>query len=255
MKIAVIGSGNLATQVATALYEQQHHIVQVYSPTLAHAQELAARLNCDATADYRSVTTDADAYIIAVKDDAIKEVAQAICPKNPSAVFMHTAGSVSIDVFKGHAQHYGVLYPMQSFSKARRPLFREIPFFIEASDAESLNVIRALAESVSENVIEADSDRRKKMHLAAVFCSNMANHCYRLAERTLQAEGIDFNLFLPLIEETANKVRLMSPKDAQTGPMRRGDTQVMQMQEALIPDERTRQIYRLFADSIRSDYE
>lgn len=255
MKIAVIGSGNLATQVAVALHEKGHAIMQVYSPTLAHAQELADRLHCDATNDCRSITAAADAYIIAVKDDAITEVAQAICPKNPDAVFMHTAGSVSIDIFRRHAPHYGVLYPMQSFSKSRKPDFTKIPFFIEASDAESLRLIRTLAESVSENVIEADSERRKKMHLAAVFCSNMANHCYRLAERVLQAEHIDFSLFLPLIQETADKVHLMSPKDAQTGPMRRGDTQVMQMQQTLIPDERTRQIYRLFADSISSDYQ
>lgn len=255
MKIAVIGSGNLATQVAIALHEKGQAIAQVYSPTLAHAQELADKLHCDATADSSAITTDADAYIIAVKDDAISEVASTVCPKNPDAVFMHTAGSVSIDIFKGHATHYGVLYPMQSFSKTRKPDFRTIPFFIEASDAESLSIIRMLAESVSENVIEADSERRKKMHLAAVFCSNMANHCYRLAERVLQAEGIDFSLFLPLIEETANKVKLMSPKDAQTGPMRRNDTTVMQMQQTLITDQRTKDIYRLFADSIRSDYE
>lgn len=254
MRIVFIGSGNLATQVAIALSENGHDITQVYSPTLSHAQTLAEQIKCDATSDYHDIKPDADAYIIAVKDDAISEVAQHICPKNPNAVYMHTAGSVSIDVFRGHAQHYGVLYPMQSFSKNRKPDFKSIPFFIEASDTDALSIIRALAESVSQNVIDADSERRKKMHLAAVFCSNMANHCYRLAERLLNEEGIDFRLFLPLIEETANKVKTMSPKDAQTGPMRRGDNTVMQMQQSLIHDDLTKQIYRLFAESIKKDY-
>ena len=93
------------------------------------------------------------------------------------------------------------------------------------------------------------------MHLAAVLACNLTNHCYRLAERVLESEQIDFRLFLPLIAETAKKVTMMSPKDAQTGPMVRYDQSVMQMQMSMLPDERTREIYRLMADSIHADAE
>ena len=95
---------------------------------------------------------------------------------------------------------------------------------------------------------------RKKMHLAAVLACNLTNHCYRLAERLLESEQIDFQLFLPLIEETARKVKDMSPKDAQTGPMVRYDQNVMQMQMSMLSDERTREIYRLMAESIHEDH-
>ena len=88
---------------------------------------------------------------------------------------------------------------------------------------------------------------------AAVLACNLTNHCYRLAERVLEAEQIDFRLFLPLISETARKVRTLSPKDAQTGPMVRYDQNVMQMQMAMLPDDRTREIYRLMAESIHDD--
>ena len=60
-------------------------------------------------------------------------------------------------------------------------------------------------------------------------------------------------LFLPLIEETAHKVKTLSPKDAQTGPMVRYDQNVMNMQMAMLPDDRTREIYRLMAESIHED--
>ena len=66
-------------------------------------------------------------------------------------------------------------------------------------------------------------------------------------------EGIDFSLYLPLIQETANKVKELSPRQAQTGPMVRYDKKIMDAQIALINDERTRQIYRLMADSIHED--
>ena len=143
---------------------------------------------------------------------------------------------------------------MQTFSNARPVEFREIPCFIEASDAQSLKTIRSLAERISARVVDCDSEKRKKLHLAAVFACNLTNHCYRLAERLLESEHIDFRLFHPLIEETARKVMTMSPKNAQTGPMVRYDQNVMNMQMSMLPDARTREIYRLMAESIHEDY-
>ena len=244
MKIVIIGSGNLATQLALALKDANQEIVQIFSRTSAHAKELADKIGCAYTASLEAVQKDADIYILAVKDDALAALAANLCSAR---------GSMPMDVFKGHALQYGVLYPMQTFSKNRRVNFREIPCFIEASSPSALATIRTLAEIISDHVVDCDSEKRKKMHLAAVLACNLTNHCYRLAERVLEAEQIDFRLFLPLIEETARKVRTLSPKDAQTGPMVRYDQNVMQMQMAMLPDDRTREIYRLMAESIHDD--
>lgn len=253
MKIVIIGSGNLATQLSLALKEAGKEIVQVFSRTEEHASELADKLGCAYTINPDEIDKNADIYIFSVKDDALSHLAASICKDRPNALFLHTAGSVPMDIFKGHASRYGVLYPMQTFSKNRRVDFHEIPCFIEASNEKSLATIRSLAESISGHVVDCDSAKRKKMHLAAVFACNLTNHCYRLAERVLEAEQINFNLFLPLIDETAKKVAEMSPKDAQTGPMIRYDVEVMNRQLALIPDDLTRQIYRLMAESIHLD--
>lgn len=253
MRIVIIGSGNLATQLALALKEAGKEIIQVYSRTENHAKELAEKIGSAYTSDLDEISKNADIYIISVKDDAISEIAASVCGKNPNALFVHTAGSVAIDIFKNVAIHYGVFYPMQTFSKNRKVDFRPIPCFLEANDEITLNVIRQIAESVSDHVEIADSEKRKKIHLAAVLACNFTNHCYRLAEKVLEEEQIDFNLFLPLIEETAQKVKVLSPKQAQTGPMVRYDVNVMNMQIDLLNDERTKQIYRLMADSIHED--
>jgi predicted short-subunit dehydrogenase-like oxidoreductase (DUF2520 family) len=255
VSIVIIGSGNLATQLSLALRDAGKDIVQVYRRTEDHARQLADKIGCDFTVRLEDVRRDADIYILSIKDDAISEVAATLCSSRRNALFVHTAGSVPMSVFSPFASHYGVLYPMQTFSKNRHVDFHPIPCFIEASDAQSLDIIRSIAESVSENVVEADSNRRKKLHLAAVLACNLTNHCYRLAERVLEEEAIDFRLYLPLIEETARKVSFLSPREAQTGPMVRYDTGVMEMQLRLLPDERTRQIYRLMADSIHEDYQ
>ena len=255
MKIVFIGSGNLATHLSLALRAVGEEIIQVFSRTEEHAKELAERLGCDYTTRLDEIASNADIYIFSVKDDSIGDLAASICCKAEHAVFVHTAGSVPMDIFKNHATHYGVLYPMQTFSKYRQVNFRPIPCFLEASDKQTLCIIRSLAERISDKVVLADSEKRRKLHLAAVFACNLTNHCYRLAERVLQEEQIDWKLFLPLIEETAHKVTEMSPKDAQTGPMVRYDLGVMNRQLDLIPDELTRQIYRLMAESIHKDSE
>ena len=253
MRIVFIGSGNLATHLSLALKAASEIIIQVFSRTEEHAKELAEKLDCNYTVDVDGIEKSADVYIFSVKDDAISEIAAAVCKNASNAVFIHTAGSVPMDVFKEYAQHYGVLYPMQTFSKARRVDFRPIPCFIEGSDEQTLDLIRHLAESISDQVVLANSEKRRKLHLAAVLACNLTNHCYRLAERVLQEEQIDFRLYQPLIDETAKKVSEMSPRNAQTGPMVRYDVNVMNRQLELLSDERTRQIYRLMAESIHED--
>lgn len=253
MRIVFIGSGNLATHLSLALKAAGEDILQVFSRTKEHAQELAGKLGCNHTASPDEIDKNADIYILSVKDDAISEIAASVSPDRPDAIFIHTAGSVPMDIFKGRARYYGVLYPMQTFSKLRPVDFRPIPCFLEASDEQTLRQIRRLAESISDKVVLADSEKRRKLHLAAVLACNLTNHCYRLAERVLQEEHIDFRLYLPLIDETAKKVTEMSPRDAQTGPMVRYDVNVMNRQLELISDERTRQIYRLMAESIHED--
>ena len=253
MKTVIIGSGNLATHLSLALKASGMPIAQVYSRTAEHAGELAAKLGCPSTSQVDEVLTDADLYIISVNDDAISGVAVRLCKARPQAVFLHTAGSVPMSVFRPYGVRHGVLYPMQTFSKNRPVDFRSIPCFIEASDASTLELIRSVALSISDKVIPADSQKRKKLHLAAVLACNLSNHCYRLAERVLEEEQIDFSLYQPLIQETARKVMVMSPREAQTGPMVRYDVGVMAAQMNLLHDERTRQIYRLMAESIHED--
>ena len=250
----MIGSGNLATQLSLALKDAGQEIVQIFSRTATHAQTLAEQIGCPYTTSVDAILHDADVYIFSVKDDALSTLVPAVCGSRQQGLFLHTAGSMPMDLFKGNAAQYGVLYPMQTFSKTRRISFREIPCFIEGSSVQVLATIRLLSESISSHVVPCDSEKRKKMHLAAVLACNLTNHCYRLAERVLEAEQIDFRLFLPLIEETARKVTMMSPREAQTGPMVRYDQNVMEMQMSMLSDARTREIYRLMAESIHEDY-
>lgn len=246
MRIVILGAGRVATHMAKVLHKNGHKIDAVWSRTMESAQRLARVVDSSPVNDISVLPTDADAYIIAVKDSALQEVIAKVTKGRETRLFLHTAGSMPLSVFDGYTENGGVFYPMQTFSMEREVDFRAIPLFIEGADAR----IRQLAESISEHVYELSSDDRKYLHLAAVFACNFANHCYTLAAEVLEKKGLPFDVMLPLVDETARKVHELHPKEAQTGPAIRGDKNVMAAQAALL-DSRMQAIYNLMSESIQ----
>ena len=250
MNVTLIGAGNLMTNLAPALAAVDDVCIrQVWSRTEASAKALAEMLGVGFTTDLTAVA-DADVFIIAVKDSALETLVPVLTSRHPESVFLHTAGSMPMSLFEGFARHYGVLYPMQTFTKGKSVDFKEIPVFVEANDEKALDVVKRLSKGVSDNVYELSSDKRRYLHLAAVFACNFVNHCYHLSACVLEQQGIPFKVMLPLIDETARKVHQLHPHDAQTGPAVRYDQNVIERQMAMIDDEKTRQIYELLSKSI-----
>ena len=250
-KVVLIGAGNLATSLGHALKKAGHQVVQVWSRTQESASALASALQAEALTDVECIVKDADVYVFALKDSALESIAQQVCPPRSGGVFLHTAGSMPMTLFSPYASHFGVFYPMQTFSKSRVLDFNEIPVFVEASDEVAETVVTAMAESISEHVTHLCSADRKYLHLAAVFACNFANHCYALSERLLQEHGLPFDVMLPLIDETARKVHHLSPVKAQTGPAVRYDENVIDRQmELLAHDADMQQIYDILSKNI-----
>lgn len=236
MKIVLIGAGNLATHLGKALHAAGHDMVQVFSRTMQSAETLASLLDAEPLTDMAQVRDDADVYIFSVKDSALEQLISQLCG-GEKKVFLHTAGSMPMSVFREKALHYGVLYPMQTFSKQREVDFSIIPCFIEANDEFALKQIEGLAGQISHRVFQLSSEDRKYLHLSAVFACNFANHCYAASQELLQQHGIPFDVMLPLIDETAAKVHGMTPKEAQTGPAVRYDENVIGKQIQLLENQ------------------
>ena len=251
MKIVMIGAGNLATNIGHALLKSDNDILQVYSKTYKSASLLSAAVGGSPVTDLNEISSAADAYIISVKDSAIADIVPVLCKGREDKVFLHTAGSVSIDVFKGMAEHYGVFYPLQTFSKFKILDFNRIPCFVEANDARSSFVLSKLANEMSSRVYALSSPDRKYLHLAAVFACNFVNHCYEISSEILGKYRIPFDVMLPLIDETARKVHAMPPIEAQTGPAARYDQNIIRTQSDMLKDNPLfRQIYECMSISI-----
>ena len=246
-RVVIIGSGNVATSLAHGL-AGHCQVVQIYSRKMAHARELAEAIGCPAaTDDLCALVPDADAYIIAVVDDAIASVIAAV-PDN-GALWVHTSGSKPASLFDGHRSRYGVLWPMQSFSREMVIPLDEVHFFAEGNDASSLLEIMELGTLLSRHVTAVDSRQRLQLHIASVFSCNFANHMWTLASEVLDEGGLSFAAMLPLIRSTVDKLERLSPARSQTGPAIRHDQQVVDRHLAMLDGDK-RDIYQMITQSI-----
>ena len=250
-RIVFIGAGNLATHLSMTLQQAGYDVAQVYSRTEDSAQRLAGKLKCGMTTRIEELYNDADIYIFSVSDSALEKLIDKV-PRCEEALYLHTAGSIPMSVFSGKCRRYGVLYPLQTFSKNRDVQFDEIPIFIEGSSPETTATLQKIGREISGQVLEATSEQRRHLHLAAVFACNFTNHLYAIAAELLEKQHLPFDALRPLIRETAAKIESLTPIDAQTGPAIRYDRNVMQRHIDLLDDNDEKEIYRLVSRHIHA---
>lgn len=232
MNIVIIGQGNVATNLDYA-FRKKGVACQMVS-----SREGLDRLPA------------ANVYIYAVRDEALPSVVAQVVGVEKS-LHLHTSGTMPITVFGEDKPHAGVFYPFQTFSKSRViEDFSTVPIFFEARGIDDISAVYSLALAITSRVYETSQHDRERLHVAGVFANNFTNLMYTMAAELLQGTHIPFKALLPLIEETAAKIHTLSPRDAQTGPARRGDENVMSHHLSLLTEQQ-RQVYQLLSDEIR----
>ena len=250
--IVILGAGNVAFHLTRALIENTLNVRQIFNRTLEHAKEIGEANRISYT-DKISEIEKADLYIIACADSGIEEFSHYI--PYDDVLVVHTSGSSPMSVLKGDYRK-GVLYPLQTFSKDRVMRYDNIPFFIEAENPDDVKKLSDVANRVSNEVHELDFAARMQVHMTGVWANNFVNHLYYIAGNICEQNNVPFDVLVPIIQETANKVIEMSPKDAQTGPAKRGDQVIIDRHlDALQDDSRLLQIYQILTDSIKRVYE
>lgn len=248
--ITLIGSGNVATWIAQRLQgNPRFPITQVFSRHLEHAQTLADLLNAEAIEDIRKLNPDNQMFIFALADKAYDEILPLLPLKLPLA--FTTSGTVSCQCLKDYAEQYGVIYPLQTFTKSQDMRKLEVPLCLESDFAgEHKTLMWELARELSPTCYEVSEAQRAKMHVAAVFACNFSNAMYQIAYKLLKENGLPFEILLPVLHQTVEKVAQMTPAEAQTGPAVRGNVNVMRAQISTLSDDRLKELYRLVSELI-----
>ncbi|MFY0483893.1 Rossmann-like and DUF2520 domain-containing protein [Flavobacterium sp. PLA-1-15] len=248
IKVTLIGSGNVAQHLFSAFNKSTAvEIVQVFS---RRKETVSNLIPFDKITDSFEDLAEADAYIIAVSDDAIAEVSAQLSFKNRLVV--HTSGSASMENLNDDNRK-GVFYPLQTFTKGKEVDFKSIPICIESQFSEDYNVLKRIADSISDKVFTINSGQRRALHVAAVFVNNFTNHLYKIGSDICQEHQVPFEILQPLIRETAAKILSLSPNEAQTGPAKRNDQTTIEAHLDFLSDENHKNIYKLLTQSIQDN--
>lgn len=229
ISVLIVGSGNVASHLVRAfLSVKKINILQISSR------------------DLKSIPY-ADITILAVSDDAIAEVSSKIT----NEFVVHTSGSVALKALQNTTRK-GVFYPLQTFSKDKVVDFSQIPFCLEAENKEDLKTLTRLASLLSEKIYNINSEQRKILHVAAVFVNNFTNHLFKIGSNLCEKHEIPFEILGPLIDETTNKIKVLHPSEAQTGPASRKDKKTIKNHLNLL-DKKEQAIYKTLTKSIQND--
>ena len=243
ISVVILGSGNVALQLIRAFLKiDTINLKQVYTRNQEDINTLKDSIN---TTNDISLLKQADVTIIAVSDDAISSISSHI--KNSFVV--HTSGSVDMKSLNNIGRK-GVFYPLQSFSKKKKVDFKNIPICLESETSEDLLKLEKLVSLLQSKSYILSSHQRKKIHVAAVFANNFSNHMYTIANEICEKYNIPFDILHPLIEETSNKIKNLTPEKAQTGPAKRNDAETIENHLNLL-SKKQQEIYLKITQSIQ----
>lgn len=245
--ISIIGTGNVAFHLGNAFFDQGIQIDFVVGRNLTDAEVLASRWKATAINTYSEINSDL--ILLCVSDDAINVVIDSLDPTIPVA---YTSGAVDLTNLN-RRENIGVFYPLQTFSKNKSIDLFEVPFLIESKGVILSQQLFDLAWKLSKKVIFANSEERKKIHVAAVWVNNFTNHMVYQAKNYLDQHSLDWELLRPLLAETMDKIKTMDPFDAQTGPARRNDIHTIETHLAML-NEKQQALYKAISKSITDTY-
>jgi len=247
IKVVLLGSGNVASHLIKSMEDNANiDLIQVFA---------RSKKSLENVIDSNKITTsfsdlkEADVYVISVSDKAIEEVSNQI-PFTDKLV-VHTSGTMDFRIMHPKNKR-GVFYPLQTFSKNKDINMKVVPFCLETENIDDFTTLENLAKELSNSVYKINGEQRKSLHISAVFVSNFVNHLYQIGNALCEENKVPFAILHPLIEETANKIKTLSPSEAQTGPAIRHDEPTIEKHLDALENPIYKELYRQLTLSIQN---
>jgi predicted short-subunit dehydrogenase-like oxidoreductase (DUF2520 family) len=258
-KLGFIGAGRVGQALASVAFISDYEIVAVFSATSLHASALANRVNAVYVENVDLVVQKSDLVFLTVPDDAIQTVAMSFSEYDwNSKAVVHTSGAHDIrllDSLKLRGAKTGSLHPIYPFAHLETSI-RELhgaTFALEAEDQPLQKWLVDLVDAIGGDVIHIPAGMKPLYHSALALASNYLVTLYSLAERLLLDIGADLevadNVLNKLMNATLQNLERVSPTEALTGPLVRGDLATIQGHlSALKSDKEIAKLYRQLAE-------
>lgn len=252
-KISIIGSGNVAWNIAFWCHNKGLSINQVYSRNRQKGKSITDQFGGSLVNQLSDLNPNSTVYIIAISDQAIKQIAENLKVPDDS-ILVHTSGSMGINTLGVSAKCYGSFYPLQTFTENTPVDFEKVNICIEGSDPYTEKKLMDFTKFFSGKISVLTSLQRKNLHLAAVFANNFVNYLLGISEDICNKNNVSYKLLQPLIDETLSKAQQNSPSEIQTGPAKRKDLTIIKEHLSIFTNKEYKEVYQLLTNQLIEKY-
>lgn len=219
-RVAVVGAGRMGTALADGLR--------------AAGVLVSGPLGRDAEAN------DASVVLLAVTDSEIAAAAAAI---RPGRLVGHCSGATALSVLGPH-EGFSV-HPLIAVAPGAPVGFAGAACAVAGTSERGLATARAVAAALGMTGIEVADADRAAYHAAASVASNFLIALQAAAERLAASAGVERPALVPLVRASVENWATLGPARALTGPIARGDEDVVAAQRAAVAG-RTPELLALF---------
>ena len=258
IKLNIIGCGRLGRTLARLWGDAGvFEIGDINDHTLDKSRAAVAFIGggraCAHTADMRA----ADLWLLAPPDDRIASCCEELVASAPLAtgnIVFHCSGALSSTVLSAAAARGAAVasvHPLKTFADVSAAVLTFNGSRCAAEgDAAALSVLQPAFERIGAQVFAINASKKTLYHAASVIMCNYLTALLETGARSFEAAGLPraeaMRMVEPLVRETLDNVFAMGPVHALTGPIVRGDVEVVRQQvEALTElDPRVGEVYR-----------
>lgn len=247
MRINIIGAGRLGQTLGKLINLNTTNDIQAICNQSIESSRHAAQLIGAGTPYFKIADLPpAELTFITTPDDKIRAIAQALSESKsfmrPSAV-IHCSGALGsnlLESLKNQGCCIASIHPMNSFAS---PAFSVTQFkgtfCAGEGDAEALSKGFKIFHAIGGEVIHLNTHDKSLYHASGVIASN---YLVTLAQQSLEClihSGLEkktaMQLLTRLMRGTLNNLEeTLSPTDALTGPIKRGDINTVNQQIAAL---------------------
>ena len=233
--LAIIGSGRLASALGRVFADRGVPVRAIASRNLEHARVAAQFIGGAEPVELEAIPDLAHRVLIAVSDNAIREVAQRLARAGlKDGIVLHTAGSRGPEELAplGAGASTGVLYPLQTFPTPQQGVL-SLPgtYFAVTGDQRAVEWARQIVDLIPGNFLSLAPKQWALCHAAAVLASNYQVTLLDAALEALEHAGVareeGLAAMAPLVRATLENVFRLGPQSALTGPVSRGDVETV----------------------------
>ncbi len=236
--LSIIGAGRVGRALGRRLRELGWKIGAVVTRNETTARKAVRSIGAGrAHAFLTRQVLAAQVILITTEDHSVMEVAEELArigaEELRAKIVLHTSGALSsrvLDPVKRCGAAVGSMHPLQTFSGVGVPPLEGKVFAIEG-DTAAVRTARQMARALGAVPVYIEGARKPLYHAAGALAAGNVLALIEAATRMMTAAGMKrreaVRALLPLTRQVLENFERLGPRAAWTGPLSRGDYDVV----------------------------